>query len=133
MRKLKIATLLVAATIALWSTLAIALAPYNTAVTLQSGEALASAISGATGGSPTTVLAPSKDCAALTLENTTPTEITITLSGTKFKRLPASSFRSYDLGSNSARIVKATTIGAYASGGTGPVSGAVEAVCVPAF
>lgn len=124
--------LFVAVPLALWAGLALAFAPYNVAVTMQSGEALAAAVTGATGGAPVTVLTPTKDCAGLHLENTTNVELTATLGGVKFKRVPTATVRIFDLGANGARIKSGTVIGVYPSS-TNPSSGAFEAVCTPTF
>lgn len=111
---------------------AIAFDPYASATVPVSGEIAAASITATTATGATGVLTLGKAATYCGFENTTPNELQITIGGVKFKRMPAFSFRTFDIGSNSGYLKGGTVIGVFASTGT-PASGVIEAVCNPAL
>lgn len=83
------------------------------------GELAASGVTGTTGGIANTVLTLVRQATCLSIENTMPVEVMITRGSTDLKRVPASSFRVFDFGTNSVALAPATIIKAYVTGATG--------------
>ncbi len=86
-------------------------------------------VTGATGASgAVTLYTLTEDCGILSFENTTNVEIDLLIGSTK-KRIPATSFRVYDLVTNYTRWASGTVLKVFAP--TAPSSGYFEVLCNP--
>lgn len=99
-------------------------------VTPQRGELAAASITGTVLGTANTVLTTTKDTVILAIENTCAVELMLVMNGANFKRIPASSFRVFDLKTNGGIAFAATVFKVYYTGAA-PASCNFELVSVP--
>ncbi len=87
------------------------------------------AVTGATGASgAVTLYTLTEDCGILSFENTTGVEVDVLIGSTK-KRVPATSFRVYDLVTNYTRWASGTILKVFAP--VAPTGGVFEVLCNP--
>lgn len=92
-------------------------------------SAVAMGVTGATGISgAVTLYTLTEDCGILSFENTTGVEVDLLIGSTK-KRVPAQSFRVYDLVANYTRWASGTVLKVFAP--TAPTGGTFEVLCNP--
>lgn len=100
----------------------------QTLVTHNRGQVAAAGVTGTTSGGANTVLTTTTPSVLVAIENTTDAEVMITKGAADFKRVPAGSFRVFDLKTNGAGF-SAGVWGVYQIGT--PSSGVVEIVAIP--
>jgi uncharacterized membrane protein YtjA (UPF0391 family) len=98
-------------------------------VTPNRGELGFAGITGTTAGIANTALTTTTPSIVVSFENTTNVELMVTRGNTDFKRLPASSFRVFDLKSNGTGFAAGTWKVYYT--GSAPASGNLEVIAIP--
>jgi hypothetical protein len=94
----------------------------------QRGELAAAALSATTAGTAHAVLTTTKDSVLVSIENTTDAELMVTRDGVDFKRMPAGSFRVFDVKADGVAFGPYVW-GVYEIGN--PTSGFIEIVALP--
>lgn len=93
----------------------------------ESSELAFGAITGTSAGTANAVLTLVNDAVNIGFENTTDVQLVVTLDGVQKKRVPAGSFRVFDLGTNGSRLAAGTVVGVFRAAGA-PTSGTFEVV-----
>ncbi len=115
--------------LALWPFVAIGDGiPGHTRIVPERGSVAAASITASTAGTAITVVTTTKDTVMVAIENTTDVELMVTRNGADFKRVPAGSFRVFDLATSGVAF------GPYIWGiyriGT-PATGVIEILAFP--
>lgn len=100
----------------------------KTVVSPNRAELASASITTSSAGTAVTVLTTTVPSVLVSLENTTNAELMFTKDGVDFKRVPAASFRVFDLKNNDVMLSKAVW-GVYRIGT--PSSGVVEVIATP--
>lgn len=101
----------------------------HTRVTPDRGDLLYSGITGTTGGSANTVVTTTKDTVILAIENATDKEVMVTNGSTDLKRMPANTFRQFDMAASGVSF-GGQTYKAYYTGAAG-TTGHLEILALP--